>query len=86
MNVWIQLFGAFRQFEPSGLLHLACPDARTVGDVRACLDAYAARHWPEYPPSLLRASAFASSTCVLRDAHAVPHDRQLAILPPVSGG
>lgn len=86
MNVSIQLFGAFRQFQPSGEVQLACPDAHSIADVRSALHSYAVANWPDFHPALLRVSAFASASSVLRDAHPIPDDRQLAILPPVSGG
>ena len=86
MNVSIQLYGAFRQFQQAGQLRLACPGARSIADVRAAFDAHAGANWSGYHPTLLRTSAFASATCVLRDSDPVPGDGQLVILPPVSGG
>lgn len=86
MIVSIQLFGAFRQFHHGEELQLACPGVTTVADVRAALDAYGVAHWPGYRPGLLRTSAFASPTTLLRDGHPVPDDGRLAVLPPVSGG
>lgn len=86
MNVAIQLFGAFRQFQQADELRLACPGARSIADVRAAFDAHASANWPGYHPTLLRTSAFASTSCVLRDADPIPEDGRLAVLPPVSGG
>jgi molybdopterin converting factor small subunit len=86
MIVAIQLFGPFREFHAAAELQLDCAGAHSIGDVRAALDAHALAHWPDYRSALLRTSAFASSTCVLRDAHPIPPDRRVAILPPVSGG
>lgn len=86
MKLRIQLFGPFRQFQAEPTLELDCPAATTLADVRVALDAYAHSNWPEYRTSLLRSSAFATASAVLRDDDALPDDGQLAILPPVNGG
>lgn len=86
MRLSIQLFGPFRQFQSGPTLALDCPGAKNLSDVRAALDAYAQSNWSGYRSSLLRSSAFATSSTVLRDGDALPADGQLAILPPVNGG
>lgn len=86
MNIELSLFGAFRQYEPTARLCLEVADGATVADVRQGVERYAREHWPGFPPGLLRASAFASEQCVLRDAEPVPADGRMAVLPPVSGG
>ena len=80
----IQLFGALRDVSPDALLALTTP-ATTVGELRMELCERSAA-WPEAARALLRRSAFASATSVLRDADALPDDGRLALLPPVSGG
>ncbi len=86
MTVTLRLFGAFREYEPSGRVQLQVPEPATVADLRAALDAFGRTHWPAFRPELLRVSAFASASDVLRDAEPLPADGELAILPPVSGG
>lgn len=80
----IELFGALREAEPAAVLRIDS-DARTIGALRAELDAPTA-HWPAATRALLPRCAFASTTTVLRDADAIPADARLALLPPVSGG
>lgn len=86
MNVEIQLFGAFRDFDPAARVALELPPQATVADARAALHTHATAHWPAFRPALLRSSAFASEQRVLRDAEPIPDDGRLAVLPPVSGG
>ena len=83
-TVRIDLFGALRDVAPGASLTIDT-DARTVGELRAQLDAQSA-DWPAQARALLSRSAFASTSTVLRDGDALPDDGQLALLPPVSGG
>ena len=86
MKVEVQLFGAFRDFEPAAKVVLELdPDAR-VADVRAALAAHAEAHWPQFRPKLLVYSAFASEHAVPREGDGIPADGRMAVLPPVSGG
>ena len=86
MKVEVKLFGAFRAHDSGATLELDVPDEARVADLREALDRYARAHWPAYRPELLKASAFASETTVLRDAEHVPEGVAMAVLPPVSGG
>jgi molybdopterin synthase sulfur carrier subunit len=86
VNVQLSLFGAFREFERSGLIELEVPQDARVAELREALSGYAQRHWPGFQPGLLACSAFASDTDVLRDADRLPPGRPMAVLPPVSGG
>lgn len=86
MKVEVKLFGAFRAHDPGATLELDLPDGARVADLREALDHHARAHWPAYRPELLKASAFASETTVLRDAEHVPDGVPMAVLPPVSGG
>lgn len=86
MTVTLSLFGAFRDYDPSGAVQIEVPPEATIADLRAALDRHAREHWSGYRPELLKASAFASSREVLRDREPLPADGLLAILPPVSGG
>jgi sulfur-carrier protein len=86
MTVTLSLFGAFRDYDPSGQVQLDLPADATIADLRTALDRHARAHWSGYRPELLNASAFASSCEVLRDREPLPADGLLAILPPVSGG
>lgn len=86
MKVRLNLFGAFRSHDPAATLELDVPEDARVADLREALDAHARAHWPGYRPELLKASAFASETTVLRDAEPLPAGVAMAVLPPVSGG
>lgn len=87
MTLTLKLFGALRDLEPAGEVRLALPEAARIADVRAALDAYGRAHWGErFRPGLLAVSAFASERDILRDADAIGELRELALLPPVSGG
>lgn len=86
MKVVLGLFGAFREYDPAASVELEVPDGARVADLRAALDRHARAHWPAYRPGLLKASAFASESTLLRDAEALPEGVPMAVLPPVSGG
>lgn len=86
MKVEVKLFGAFRDHQPDGCVHLELAPGARVDDLRLALEAYASAHWPAFCPKLLKYSAFASEKVVLREADPVPEDGRMAVLPPVSGG
>lgn len=86
MKVKVSLFGAFRSFDPGALVELEMAEGARVADLRQALEEYGAAHWQGFVPALLRRSAFASETTVLREADALPSDGRMAVLPPVSGG
>lgn len=86
MKVEVSLFGAFRGQEPDDRVALTLPDEARVAALRVALVQHARNHWPDAQAALLRYSAFASPTEVLRDADAIPVDGRMAVLPPVSGG
>jgi len=86
VKVELSLFGAFRSHDPTAKLVLEVPADARVSDLREALDRHAREHWPAYRPELLKTSAFASETTVLRDAEPLPPGVPMAVLPPVSGG
>ena len=86
MKVRLDLFGAFRTYDPGARLELEVPDGARVADLREALDRHARTHWPSYRPELLKVSAFASETAVMRDAEPLQPGVPMAVLPPVSGG
>ena len=86
MKVELSLFGAFRSHDPEARVVLEVPEGARVADLRAALDRHAREHWPTYRPELLKVSAFASETTMLRDAEPLPEGVTMAVLPPVSGG
>jgi sulfur-carrier protein len=86
MTITLNLYGAFRDHAADGRVELALADGACVADLRAALEAHARAHWTGFNPALLRVSAFASDSEVLRDADPLPADGRVAILPPVSGG
>ncbi|GAB3000447.1 hypothetical protein GCM10010960_00540 [Arenimonas maotaiensis] len=86
MKIHLKLFAAFQDFEPAGQIELELPDGARVADLRLALDGYGQQHWPKYRPGLVRHSAFASETTILRDREVIPSDGRMAVLPPVNGG
>lgn len=86
MKLTVQLFGRFRDFGTAPELVLELPGVATVADFRNAFEAWARTHWPEDAPALLRASAIATDSTLLRADSPLPADGRLALLPPVSGG
>ena len=86
MKIDLKLFAAFQDLEPTGHIDLELPDGALVADLRVAVDIYGRQHWPTFRPGLLKASAFASETTLLRDRDAIPADGRMALLPPVNGG
>ena len=86
MKLTVQLFGRFREFNASPEIALDLPGVSTVAEFRAAFDAWAGAHWPGYAPALLKASAIATESTLLRADSPLPADGRLALLPPVSGG
>jgi len=85
-QIRVQLFGAFRDYQPEAEVRFELPDDARVADVRQALAEHAEGHWPGFRAELLNYSALASESCVLRDSEPLPEDGRLAILPPVNGG
>jgi molybdopterin synthase sulfur carrier subunit len=86
MNLTVQLFGRFREFSAAPEIALELPGVSTVAEFRAAFDTWACAHWPGYAPGLLKASAIATESTLLRADSPLPADGRLALLPPVSGG
>ena len=86
MKITLQLFGRFREFSAAPEIALDLPGVSTVAEFRAAFDAWAGAHWPGYAPALLKASAIATESTLLRADSPLPADVRLALLPPVSGG
>jgi molybdopterin synthase sulfur carrier subunit len=86
MKVTVRLFGAFRDYEPGAAVMLDMADGASVADLREALASYGVTHWPGFRPGLLRVSAFASETTMLREHEKLPDDGRVVVLPPVSGG
>lgn len=86
MKVQVRLFGAFRSFDPRAQVELELPEGACVADLRVALEQYGLAHWGGFKPALLRYSAFASETTLLRNADLLPAYGSVAVLPPVSGG
>ena len=86
MKITLQLFGRFREFSAAPEIALDLPGVSTVAEFRAAFDAWAGAHWPGYAPALLKASAIATESTLLRADSPLPAAGRLALLPPVSGG
>lgn len=86
MKVQVSLFGVFRSFDAGAQVVVDVPDGARVAELRQALEQYGNTHWQGFSPALLRRSAFASETTVLREADPLPADARMAVLPPVSGG
>lgn len=86
ITIRIQLFGALRQFSTDSTLSFQLPLTARIADVRVAIIAHARQHWPEAALRLLEVSALASHEAVLRDDQRILDNRELALLPPVSGG
>lgn len=85
MKVEVSLFGVFRDYEPTAQVTLELPDGARVSDLRSALSSHGRTHWPGFKDGLLQRSAFASESCILRDAEDLPEDGRM-LLPPVCGG
>ena len=86
MRVQLSLFGAFRAMQAKPALELDVKDGADVAALREALAVHATKAWPNFNPTLLAASVFATESMVLREREALPDDGRVAILPPVSGG
>lgn len=90
MKVSVSLFGAFSAFGSANgerpRIELELGEGGRIADLRVALHAHLSEHWRDFRPQLLRYSAFADSTQVLRDGDPLPADGEVAVLPPVSGG
>ncbi len=85
MQVELELFGALRGLEAGDRAQILVA-GDTVADARHALHAHAVARWPRTAQALLGSCAFATAAEILRDAHPLPADGKLAVLPPVSGG
>jgi len=84
-TVQVQLFGAFSDLVADGRIEVDVAGDR-IADLRQALRELLPQRWPAFRAGLLDYSAFADQERVLRDHEAIPDDRRVAILPPVSGG
>ena len=78
MKLTVQLVGRFREFDAAPEITLDLPGIATVADFRAAFDAWAGAHWPGYAPGLLKASAIATASTLLRADSPLPADGRLA--------
>lgn len=85
LDIELELFGALRGLETGDRLTLSVGGG-LVADLRMALQAHAGGHWPSASAGMLASCAFATSSEILRDAHSLPADGRMAVLPPVSGG
>ncbi len=81
MKVRLRLFAVAKQLAGSDLLVLEVPDGATVGQLREQLSADVPALALVVPHVL-----FALGSDYVRDDQMIPADREMACIPPVSGG
>lgn len=81
MQVEIKIFAAVRDVAGRDSVSLELSDSATVADVREALCAT----FPQ-AAGLLKSAAFAVDQMYATDATPVASDREIACIPPVSGG
>jgi molybdopterin converting factor small subunit len=81
MIVSVRLFARARDLAGADVLAVDLPEGATVGQLRLALAAQA----PALAP-LLQRSAVAINDELAEDAHTLPLEAAVALLPPVSGG
>jgi molybdopterin converting factor small subunit len=81
MKIAVQLFARARDLAGCGVVNLDLPDGSTVGDVRKRL----AGVCPALS-GLIERSALAVNNDFADDSLTLPHEAEVALLPPVSGG
>lgn len=86
MKITLQLFGRFREFSANPEIVLDFPGISTVAEFRKELDTWARANWTGYTSNLLKVSAIATESTLLRADNPLPGDGRLVLLPPVSGG
>ncbi len=86
MKVKVRLFGAFRDLGADPLVEVELPQDAVVADLRDALHRRWSAEQAGFNPGLLRCSAFADETQVLREREPLADGATVAILPPVSGG
>ena len=81
MKIAVQLFARARDLAGTGVVRLDLPLGATVGDLRQRLAG-------DYPAlaSLVERSALAVNNEFADDSLNLPHEAEVALLPPVSGG
>ncbi len=81
MLMTVKLFARARDLAGAEMVSVEVPDPASVADLRDCL----ASAYPALK-SLLGRSALAVNNEFADDATILPHQAELALLPPVSGG
>ncbi|MEQ1789035.1 MAG: molybdopterin converting factor [Rickettsiales bacterium] len=87
INIKINFFGAFRQFDNGKPVILQVADGADLDAVKQALRAELLHRFPDFKQDkLLEQSPFADEREILRNDYICTQDVELVILPPVSGG
>ena len=83
-EITVQLFGAFRDYDPSGKTEIAYRDNMTALDIKESL--IKRLGGGASLERLISMSALADDETIYRDDAPIEKNKTLAILPPVAGG
>lgn len=87
INLFIQLFGAFRPYGNGETMVLEVPQGASVSEVKSHLKAALRKACPDFDKAaLVDESALADDTQILAEDMTLNANTTLAILPPVCGG
>jgi molybdopterin converting factor small subunit len=87
MQIQVQLFGAFRDLEPSGRCQIEYQNGQTAEQIKVTIgESLHALNSKVDLNALLKVSAIGSEDKVYADDEIVGRFATLAILPPVCGG
>jgi hypothetical protein len=87
MQVQVQLFGAFRDLEPSGLCQIEFREGQTAEQIKLSIYEVICKENSKINfEALFKVSAIGSENKVFADDELVSGFTMLAILPPVCGG
>ena len=83
----VKMFGAFREWAPSGVLTVKVTPEMTLEQFRRCFIESLKQKEPSFQEeTLVFESAFATDDTILTDTDIVSSYQTLAVLPPVCGG
>ena len=87
VRIRVRLFGAFREWQPAGMVQLELPPDSCMADVkRALVSELSGNGDDSQLAAWVGDSVLADDQSTLLDSDPVGPGRELAILPPVCGG